>query len=81
MGFDQHRYKAPRPPAKRPPPPPPEPKRCRYHASLAASGAVFVGDWILLCGACANAVRGHALSITDADGSYRGFLPPLTRPK
>ncbi len=54
---------------------------CRYHAEIFASAAVYVDDWILLCGACGNAVRGHALTITNADGSYRGYVPPLTRPK
>ncbi len=50
---------------------------CRYHATQRAAAAVYKGGWVLLCGACANAVRGQALEIVGPDGAYQGYLPLL----
>ena len=48
---------------------------CRYHGARKASAAVYVGDWVLLCTGCGNAVRQHALRILDETGQYNGYLP------
>ncbi len=57
------------------------PRSCRFHARVWSKAAVHRGapgqddGWVLLCTACAEALKGGSLRVIDTAGRYQGRIP------
>lgn len=62
-------------------------RSCRFHPRVWSSAAIHRGmpgdddGWVLLCTACADALKAGALEVLDTAGRFRGQIPgPATAP-